>query len=702
MANPIKNLLSNSKTRILVILGMVVLAALVFMGIWMAVRYMTGPSGPESQSDLNKTPRLRSIVGGWETPVSPEYAKNLEQYNKEQVDIAKKTGKSALPTLISSRTLTDEERLKLEASQAGEGVGFEKLAQLQRSDQQLKSIKDLEKGAVKLVYDKQGKVIGVIGVDGLVKDLCGNNVGKIGEDGLVVGIDGKPLGQVGTALMGALAHDAQGKVLGSVGADGLVRDSNGKIIGKVAPDGRVLDLNNKVIGQVGGVVPVGEATGIAAGTEVYDERGQKIGTVGSDGLVRDTAGKVIGKVRTDGRVVDANGKVIGQAQLEKKLPAQITTTPPTTPTTTTTAQPVPVSPTVLPGTPIYDATGTVIGSADADGVISDAKGNIIGQLGSDGIARDMSNNIMGRRENPSLSLTQTPSPAPAAPAASASLGFEERMSTVSPAQNRVLTDRQREQARQQMQTGMAAQANQLFAAWASPTQVYVAGGAPDQEQKGAAGATGPGKSSTAGGRSYAGGTQGGQVVPLLKAGTILFATLDTAINSDQPGPILATIVDGKLKGARLLGTMNRIDKTVTLNFNILTDEKFPSKVSIQAVAVDPDTARTALASEVDSHYLLRYGSLFAASFIQGYSNVLQSSGARLILPTSTTPNQPATYVRPDLTSRQKIFAALGTVGSRYQSVMASNFNTPPTVYVYAGTGLGILFTDDVAQPITGP
>jgi intracellular multiplication protein IcmE len=41
--------------------------------------------------------------------------------------------------------------------------------------------------------------------------------------------------------------------------------------------------------------------------------------------------------------------------------------------------------------------------------------------------------------------------------------------------------------------------------------------------------------------------------PLIKAGTIIFGVLDTAVNSDYPDtPVLVTIVDGPYKGAKLL------------------------------------------------------------------------------------------------------------------------------------------------------
>jgi hypothetical protein len=46
--------------------------------------------------------------------------------------------------------------------------------------------------------------------------------------------------------------------------------------------------------------------------------------------------------------------------------------------------------------------------------------------------------------------------------------------------------------------------------------------------------------------------------------------------------------------------------------------------------------------------------------------------------------------------------AMGTVGSRYASVMGSNFSTPPTVTISGGTGFGLLLMSDLQLPLKKP
>jgi hypothetical protein len=112
-------------------------------------------------------------------------------------------------------------------------------------------------------------------------------------------------------------------------------------------------------------------------------------------------------------------------------------------------------------------------------------------------------------------------------------------------------------------------------------------------------------------------------------------------------------------------------------------------LGINAVAIDPDTARTALASNVDSHYLLRYGSLMGSAFLEGLGEATMQSG-------STFSNNFVGYSTSTavLSGGQKTIVALGQVGQKLSNATAGFFNTPPTVTVNAGEGIGILFMAD--------
>ncbi|MEE9452435.1 MAG: TrbI/VirB10 family protein, partial [Gammaproteobacteria bacterium] len=233
---------------------------------------------------------------------------------------------------------------------------------------------------------------------------------------------------------------------------------------------------------------------------------------------------------------------------------------------------------------------------------------------------------------------------------------------------------------QQRQAAIAGQMGQLTNSWGATSMQYYEVGDLTEDTTGAAdGANAEGESGEA---------------QMIRAGDVLFAVLDTHVNSDEPGPILATIVSGELKGAKLIGSLDlpQDGQKVILSFNTMTIEEASSAISINAVAVDPDTARTALSDSTNNHYLLRYGSLFASSFLEGMGRAFSTSGTRIDV------QQPSGTIIAE-TNRsvpQNLAVASGEFGRQWGSAIGDNFNRPATVQVFSGTGLGILFTQDVA------
>ena len=244
---------------------------------------------------------------------------------------------------------------------------------------------------------------------------------------------------------------------------------------------------------------------------------------------------------------------------------------------------------------------------------------------------------------------------------------------------------------------MRAQAQQLLQAWTqSPNQIYIGG---NEEQNAAAAAAAAATATSAAAIQQS-------LPPLIKAGDLQFAVLNTEINSDEPGPVMATIVLGPYKGAKLLGSLQTTKslpgtngaEAVMIQFNVMSLADVNHTIGVSAVAIDPNTARTALASDVDHHYLLRYGSLFASSFLEGYGNAALQAGS------SVTQNQDGgtftTY--PDASPKRETASAFGQVGQNWGQQLGDTFNRPNTITVHAGTGLGVLYLSDVASPNAPP
>ena len=499
------------------------------------------------------------------------------------------------------------------------------------------------------VYDAQGHLLGTVGSDGKVRDAKGNVVGEVGTDGIVRDATGKIIGKTGVSNVGAPVYDAQGHLLGTVGADGVVHDAKGNVIGKVGADGFVRDAEGKLVGQAY-LKGNSKRAIVIPGMPVYDKQGKLIGTVGANGGVLDSHGKVIGTLDRNGVLHDANNKILGKVGA------------------------------TAPGIPLYDAQGRLIGTVGSDGIVRDSQGRAIATIGADGVARDRQGNSLGSTTAPTVSRTDSNRVSNTTPDSVNLLSGpgnpNPELQAILDRQAQQISAQKAEQLQQQMQSSMSTQASQLFAAWVSPTQQYVAG-VPSLS------------GGVVGGGASGGGSSLAATAPAaVKAGTIMYAVLLTEVNSDEPGPVLAEIVQGKFKGARILGTLSNQGKKVLLSFNTLTLPKLGQSIAINTIAIDENTARTALSSYTNNHYWLRYGTLFASAFLQGYGQSFAAVQPNFVFFNNNT--------TPDLNPRQRIFVGLGQVGTQYASVLGSVFSTPPTVHVYSGTPMGILFLSDLA------
>lgn len=243
-----------------------------------------------------------------------------------------------------------------------------------------------------------------------------------------------------------------------------------------------------------------------------------------------------------------------------------------------------------------------------------------------------------------------------------------------------------------LMAAMSGQAQQLVNAWQPPVMEYRAG-APETKPAAKAETAKTGTQGKTTGSTPGGGT--GPVV--IKAGTIYFAVLDTQANSDYPNtPILATIVQGPFKGAKLMGKLQtekniagQLDR-ISITFTLMDEKDWDKTKSINAFAIDPDTARTVMASSVNYHYLKRYGAIMATSLLQGYAGAVTTSGS-----TTTTGIFGTTSQYPTISPANKLMVALGQVGQTMSSSVQAWINIPPTVRVDAGVSIGILFMSDV-------
>ncbi len=191
----------------------------------------------------------------------------------------------------------------------------------------------------------------------------------------------------------------------------------------------------------------------------------------------------------------------------------------------------------------------------------------------------------------------------------------------------------------------------------------------------------------------------------LKPGDILHAILQTAINSDEPGPVRARVVGKRFNQAILLGRLDEFQpvvgnrpERVLVKFQYLT---LPNGTvyDIESFAIDPDSTRTALASSVDHHYLSRWGALIAASFLEGYGSAVRASNRTTTVGLfGNVVSVPKDGINHDDIAKE----ALGTVGERLSNAVGQHFNRPNTIRVASGSALGVLIVSPVARPDSAP
>ncbi|OGT77786.1 MAG: hypothetical protein A3G71_06075 [Gammaproteobacteria bacterium RIFCSPLOWO2_12_FULL_38_14] len=704
----IKTMMSDSRTRTILIFTILLLVVGIIFG-FLKLSGSSKKSGAPGGSAVGNAPNIQSIPGGFDTPESAEYARLQQQQNQMQAKEASKTGKSAIPTLISSSTLGAQgfqqanagntqgcvapgTPLYSSACQVIATLGPGGVVQATNANQSAFEEGDIVYGADGKpigrigpngeVLNAQGQVIGYVGADGLVRNAKGEVIGQasqIKEGDLVYGPDGKVLGRVGP---NGEVLDAKGRIVGYVGADGVVKNAkgdvigqvsqvkegglvygpDGKVLGRVGPNGEVLDANGRVVGYVGpdGVVRnakgkvIGQASQIKAGELVYGPDGKVLGRVGPNGEVLDANGRVVGYVGPDGVVRNAQGQVIGEVAGTTKKPAKLTV-----------------------GTPFYNAYGAQVG-------VVGPNGKFIPVSNAVEHARTANQNTVAtaQQRNNAGQFGALPG-APGTP--------NPQLQALLEKQAAQLSEAEAQQKKFQMQGSMSGQVGQLLAAWGPSSQRYEVGGQQEKETpEGGAPGVGELANRGAGGAYGIGGGNG----PTIKAGSIMFAVLDNTISSDEPGPILATITNGELKGGKLIGSLTNQGQKIMITFNSLNYEKFENSVSLNAVAIDPNTARTGLSDYTNNHYLLRYGTMFAASFVQGYAQAISQSGSTIVSNGFNTQKN-----MPSLSPSGELAVALGNVGTQYTSVLNSFQSTPPSVYVYAGTGLGVLVLNDLKLPV---
>lgn len=177
---------------------------------------------------------------------------------------------------------------------------------------------------------------------------------------------------------------------------------------------------------------------------------------------------------------------------------------------------------------------------------------------------------------------------------------------------------------------------------------------------------------------------------LLPAGEIAYATLLIEANTDAPGPILAQILSGPLKGGKLIGAFEEQRNFLTLNFSTLVLNEV--SLGVSAVAIDPNTTLPGFATEINRRYLSRVLLPAAAAFITGFTEAVAETGRTTI----TIEGDTVAEDTEDADSEQEIATGFSELGEELSEIIDEEADLiEPLIRVAPGTPLGILFTQSV-------
>ncbi len=186
------------------------------------------------------------------------------------------------------------------------------------------------------------------------------------------------------------------------------------------------------------------------------------------------------------------------------------------------------------------------------------------------------------------------------------------------------------------------------------------------------------------------GTGGDTVVQLLPAGTIEYGQTLLEANSDIGGPVLVQIVTGPFAGARAIGSFDRRDKYLVLTFKTLSQKGVT--YTIDAIAVDPNTSLTGLATDVDYRLFERIILPAAARFIEGIGSAIADSGNTSVSVNGETVVQNSN----DLNAREELFNGVEEGARELGDFLEEQGDgTQILVTVAAGTPIGLLFLEPV-------
>lgn len=181
---------------------------------------------------------------------------------------------------------------------------------------------------------------------------------------------------------------------------------------------------------------------------------------------------------------------------------------------------------------------------------------------------------------------------------------------------------------------------------------------------------------------------------LIKTGKLLYATLDSEVNTDDGNvDVLATIHGGTWDGSKLIGHVEQGPNNIRLKFSTMAPQDERPTMKINAVALREEDAKQGVAETIDHHTLERYTALAVSSLLSGYGRAYSTTPGTTV----ATPGGVTTTTTTEPSNKQIIGMSVGEMGQAMSQEIRRGFNRSTTYATPARKGIGVFFLEDVTQ-----
>ncbi|WP_157926139.1 hypothetical protein [Methylosinus trichosporium] len=186
---------------------------------------------------------------------------------------------------------------------------------------------------------------------------------------------------------------------------------------------------------------------------------------------------------------------------------------------------------------------------------------------------------------------------------------------------------------------------------------------------------------------------------LVPAGRGVYAHTVLSVNSDTGGPIVLQADTGPLAGDRMIGTFSKnqavgalFGDTERLVVRINSVEHHGQTINVQGLVIAPDSMETAVATNVDQHYIERFALPTAAAFVAGLGQAIALSNSTI----GYTPFGGMIQSYGKLDFRQQAGIAGGAAAAQIGQTLQQQTPKGATVFLAANAGVGVIFLSNVA------